>query len=403
MNVLFLSSSDGIALTLMRCLGLGSPEPVACHLLSIWPSQGFANRSRYCQRSSFFEVADFSKATIDQAVEVINDHCVRWDIDVVVPAGLWGTYFLALFQDRLKVKSFPVPRGETLRQLNDKGRFSELMEQLEIPIPRTSRLEAMDDDCQGWSYPVVIKPTSGGHSQGVKVLSSPEEYLSYQAAMDPRHRFILQEYIEGFDLVFGFIAELGVLRAWTLHRKGSGKVHFIADEGIFVMAQKIIGATGYHGVGNLDLRWDQRRQRFLIIECNPRFWGSVGISRYFGVDFLRMGFAMLALASPPQAPASERHDAIVMPYPNPIRHGLALRMDRRGLHPGHLPSFAWRELLDPRPTLLERGLRFLNVTALDDNEMLHPEAALIDLSDLLRPLSQGVREPLEIPFSEYVP
>lgn len=402
MRILILSSSDGIALTLMRCIGLGAQQPIECFLFSIWPSQGFANRSRYCKGAAIAEMTDFSKPTVDCMVELINEHAERYKIDVIVPAGLWGTYFLALFQGRLGVKVFPVPAAKAFRQLNDKGRFSELMQTLNVPTPLTASLEAMDPDCQRWSYPLVIKPTCAGNSMGIRILSAPEDFLTYRERMDSRHRFILQEYIEGIDFVFGFIAEHGALKAWTLHRKGAGKLHFTADESVLKMAQKVIGVTGYHGVGNFDVRWDQRRQKFLLIECNPRFWGSVGISRYFGTDFLAMGFAMLHQPSCPLTPALGVNHTIVLPYPNPIRHLCGYSMDRQYLQPGYLPSFAWRELIDPWPTLIERWLRFLKVMAVDDNVMIDAEEDPSCCSDVLSPCVGNGVEPLQIPFIEDV-
>lgn len=372
MKVLLLSSSDGIALTLMRCLGLGSEQPIECHLFSIWPSLGFARRSRFCKDASHFVVSDFLPDTIDRAIDTINAYCERWNIDVIVPAGLWGTYFLSLFKERLRVKCFPVPDAATFRNLNDKGRFSELMQLFEVSIPATKRLEAMDPDSKSWPYPLVIKPTCAGHSMGVQILYSPENFKAYQAAMDPRQRFILQEFIEGFDLVFGFIADHGVIKASTLHRRESGSLHFISDEGLLGMIQKIITDTGYHGVGNFDVRWDQQQERYLIIECNPRFWGSVGISRYFGVDFIGLGFAILGLASSEIIPFTRGHASVVLPYPNPMRHLGAFWKKVSFLHPSHLPAYAWRELLDFWPTIFERWLRFRKVRALDDNAMIHP-------------------------------
>lgn len=372
MKVLLLSSSDGIALTLMRCLGLGSEQLIECHLFSIWPSLGFARRSRFCKDASHFVVSDFLPDTIDRAIDTINAYCERWNVDVIVPAGLWGTYFLSLFKERLRVKCFPVPDPATFRNLNDKGHFSELMQHFEVSIPATEKLDALDLDRTRRTYPFVIKPRCAGHSMGVQVLYSPEDFQAYQDAMDPRQRYILQEFIEGFDLVFGFIADHGVIKASTLHRRASGCLHFIHDEELIGMIQKIITVTGYHGVGNFDVRWDQQQERYLIIECNPRFWGSVGISRYFGVDFIGLGFAILGLPSSQRITFTEVLESTVLPYPNPMRRLGASRKKGSCPHPGHLPVYAWRELLDPWPTFFERWLRFRKARALDDNAMIHP-------------------------------
>lgn len=402
MKVLILSSSDGIALTLMRCLGLGSEQPIECFLFSIWPSLGFARHSRFCKEAALFEVANFSKARIDRAIDAINDHCDRWSIDVIVPAGLWGTYFISLFQERLRVKCFPVPESATFRQLNDKGCFSELMQQIEVSIPPTLRLEAMDPDYKSWPYPLVIKPTCAGHSMGVQILSSPEDFQAYQADMDSQRRFILQDFIEGFDLAFGFIAEHGVIKASTLHRKMSGKVSLFCDEELLEMIQKIITATGYHGVGNFDIRWDYRQQRFLIIECNPRFWGNVGISRYFGVDFIGLGFAMVGLESSATPAVTGAHEPIVLPYPNLVHCLGTTRTKVSNALPGYLPAIAWRELLDPWPTFFERRLRFLKVRALDDNPMIHPAEGLPDSESALLVYRRKAVTPGNS-ISEYVP
>jgi biotin carboxylase len=44
---------------------------------------------------------------------------------------------------------------------------------------------------------------------------------------------------------------------------------------------------GWQGVGMFEYRWDLTSGRFFLMEFNSRFWGSLHLAMFAGVDFPR--------------------------------------------------------------------------------------------------------------------
>ena len=44
-------------------------------------------------------------------------------------------------------------------------------------------------------------------------------------------------------------------------------------------------ALGWHGVAMMEYRWDKATDQFYLMEMNGRFWGSLHLALYAGVDF----------------------------------------------------------------------------------------------------------------------
>jgi hypothetical protein len=371
MNVLILSSSDGIALTLLRCVGLNGHRG---HLFSIWASSGFARRSRFCHGQVSHLLADAATQQVEDALERINDYCCRHQIDVIVPAGLWGTYFVSRYGSRFAVPIlFPTSAPELISQLHNKWSFYQLLTALEVATPASFLLADTGGDDSQFTYPLMIKPVSGGNSDGVIKCESAADLEGYRLNRDKDGGgaiVLAQEYIEGYDAIFGFAANAGEIYAWTLHRKGRDFLQFFSDASVLAMARKIVSASGFSGVANFDVRFDERRHRFLIIECNPRFWASFGASKCFGVDFFELGVQM-ARGETPTANDPRDFTAVKnVPYPSSLRFAKGWVTGKYNASNTKLNDLAWQSLLDPLPTVAERLQRHRYTAIIDDTSMI---------------------------------
>jgi hypothetical protein len=63
-------------------------------------------------------------------------------------------------------------------------------------------------------------------------------------------------------------------------------------------------ASGYRGVGHVDMRIDERTGNVMAIEFNPRFWGSLLFASWMGVNFVEWGAALLEPGRPLFSPRS---------------------------------------------------------------------------------------------------
>jgi predicted ATP-grasp superfamily ATP-dependent carboligase len=369
MNILIISSSEGIFLTLARCLGINGHKVYG---FSIWKTAGYASLSRFCEDSVEYPVLDVSQGMANEALDKINEYCLNFKIDFIAPAGLWGTYFLAKHSANfISPLTFPTPTAEQIVRCHNKWLFFLLLKELKVPTPHTVLLQSIDSNYADLNYPLVVKPISSGNSDGVQRCNSKtdlEEYLLDTGSIS--HGLLIQEFFEGFDAIFGFIANNGTIVAWTLHRKSVDFLGFFHDSRVLEIARKILNHVQYNGVGNFDLRYDESRDYFIFLELNPRFWASCGASKYFGVDFFEIGVCMVRQ----ELPDTEMKKAVtktqLVPYPSSWRFVKGLVTGKYKFSATRLTDLAWQTLLDPLPTLMEVVKRKQSASDIDDTFMI---------------------------------
>jgi predicted ATP-grasp superfamily ATP-dependent carboligase len=47
----------------------------------------------------------------------------------------------------------------------------------------------------------------------------------------------------------------------------------------------LVRETGYHGVGEIDTRYDPATDDYKLLEVNPRFWASIVYAAHAGMNF----------------------------------------------------------------------------------------------------------------------
>lgn len=369
MNILIISSSEGIFLTLARCLGINGHNVYG---FSIWKTAGYARLSRFCKGSMAYPVTDKSQEMAIKALGNINEYCANHKIDLIVPAGLCGTYFSSKYRAHFMVPLiFPTPTPEQIEQLHNKWLFFLLLKELNLPTPNTSLLQNIGSDYGMLDYPLMVKPFSRGNSDGIQRCDSKqdlEKYLFDTGGMS--HPLLIQDYIEGFDAIFGFIANNGEIVAWTLHRKSTDFLEFFPDPRLLEMARKIVAHVHYNGVGNFDVRYDESRSYCVILECNPRFWASCGYSKYFGVDFFEFGVSIARQERPYTELKKEVTKTEYIPYPSSGRFAKGLIKWKYEFSGMHLTDLAWQTLLDPLPLLMKLVRGRKSSSDVDDTFMI---------------------------------
>ncbi len=65
----------------------------------------------------------------------------------------------------------------------------------------------------------------------------------------------------------------------------AGGVEFVCDDRVLAVTRATMAALKWNGVAHLDLRYDTTRHALVLLEINPRFWGSLLGSLHAGVNF----------------------------------------------------------------------------------------------------------------------
>ncbi|MBN3992903.1 MAG: ATP-grasp domain-containing protein [Nostoc sp. NMS2] len=375
MNVLIVSSSDGITLSLLRCLGLLN---IRSHVISIWKSSDSSRFSRFCKNYTSSFVSESSQDT-KEIVNTINNYCKKQKIDIIIPSGLLGTFLIALIKEKLSYSSvFPLNSADQISNLNNKWYFYQLLKQHGIPTPETTLIETTEQiELLNLNFPIIVKPLDQGNGDGVKRIDSIEDLHKYISNENHLNNLPLlaQEYIDGYDILLNILAENGKLIAWTINKRVPYFFEFFKDEKLLEIAHKLVYSCNYSGVANFDIRFDERTNSMKVIECNPRFWSSFGASVSYGIDFVNLG---MLLAQGHKLPDNLKKELTCtetekIPYPSPSQFlkGLLLGKYRFTGINNISRDLAWQSILDPLPNIYEKIWNRLGIVNTYDGVMLN--------------------------------
>lgn len=298
-HALVLTSLENLALTMIRTL---SGKGIKVTVAGAGPGR-MLRLSRHC--SAYERVAahgaEFSEAG-ERALERTARLARERGADLVVPVDVPGALFAGRLRARLPgLPFFPFAEAGTLRILDNKWSFYGFLKEHGLPAPRTRLLENAAQ-ARGLPLPLVLKPVSEAGGAGVAVVRDEEARDARLAGTSAHHRFptLAQEYVAGEDVSLSFLADRGRMLAWAAHMRGpDGAVIYIDDARVFEIGRRIAAASAYTGVANVDMRYDgPGRERVLVLECNPRFWGTYKYTLGLGIDFFERGLALTAGREP---------------------------------------------------------------------------------------------------------
>ena len=97
----------------------------------------------------------------------------------------------------------------------------------------------------------------------------------------------VQEYIPGEDIDISLLAVNGEVMTIATQQVAGSVVRFMPQPQMEAMASAICSALGYDGVMHIDARIDHSAGRIWLIESNPRFWASLTVALWCGLNFVQ--------------------------------------------------------------------------------------------------------------------
>ncbi len=188
-----------------------------------------------------------------------------------------------------------VPKPDKLLFANDKQKVTEFAQALGIKVPKNYNISSLADiEKADIIYPCVVKYRNGealglAPNKRYKIINNRPELLHFYEKMSALQPFpLVQEYISGegkgvsfvFDknhkAVSGFCHRR--LREYPVSGGPSCLCESIWDEKLYKNALKLMESIGWSGVAMVEFKGDT------LMEINPRFWGSSGLSCLCGAD-----------------------------------------------------------------------------------------------------------------------
>jgi predicted ATP-grasp superfamily ATP-dependent carboligase len=296
MSALITSGESLKALTVVRSLGHRNIP------LTVGSANQYslASCSRYVKSDFRYPSPSLSIGTYIQA---LTHYLERNHHDVLIPVHSNDTLLISQYRKNFEpFTSIPLPSYDSMNTLNDKGKLAQIAEELSIPIPKTflpSKYSSIQEIADKVQYPAVIKLRNRTSSTGqTYVYNSRDLCTQYKSKIKiydllPKEYPIIQEYVEGIGYGVSFLYNQGDIRAKFTHKRireypitGGPSTYRISTKHnkMEAFAELLLTHHHWHGVAMVEFKLTPDGKPILI-EVNPRFWGSLNMAIISGVDF----------------------------------------------------------------------------------------------------------------------
>jgi predicted ATP-grasp superfamily ATP-dependent carboligase len=298
--------SDGetrSCLAVTRSLGAAGYE---VHVLS--PGKRcLAGVSRYATRVHSFPSPDHEPAAWSSAVDALMARlrdplfipATEVSAEVAIESGLSERWRVAL------------PKPESYRAAVDKHALMVRARALGIDVPKSTLVEnaaEVERLPDGYRYPAILKARRSrwldeGHwrAGGVRVVHDAAQLREAALAPDFAGGCLIQEFVPGHGEGLFFLVDHGRVVARFAHRRlrekpPTGGVSVLSesvdpDRTLLEMSERLLADLEWHGVVMVEYRRSPEG-RSVLMEINPRLWGSVQLAIDAGVDFPRLMVAL---------------------------------------------------------------------------------------------------------------
>ena len=226
----------------------------------------------------------------------------------LIPTDDYTVILASVHHDLLsKQYRVTVPRWEKLRWACDKRLLHELAERLGIHQPWTKCISAeeqlTDVDCP---FPVILKPAIRLKPSSLAIpkawRADDREALLARfkeaSSLIPAQNLVIQELVPGGgEAQFSYAAlckdgfPLASVAAKRLRQypKDFGQfstfVETISEPQVVEPAERLLAATRFTGLVEVEFKKDPRNGQFKVLDINPRVWGWHSLCARAGVDF----------------------------------------------------------------------------------------------------------------------
>jgi len=255
--------------------------------------------SKYC--SGFHRIAS---AAADPAgcLESLAQVVRLLDVELLIPMDDSECDLLSDCRNRSRIDSeVALPPKETYEFARNKYRTVEQAVELGLRVPRTILVQDMPAlrraiiDVQ---MPVVVKPIRSSGSRGLFLLREGPPPSSFTGAFEKYGPLIVQEMIPSMEaLGVSCLVNNGEILASFTHRR---VLQFPASGGPSIVrestrndeaersAHMFLESIDWNGVAMVEFLVDARSGHPVLLEVNPRFWGSLPLAIRCGVDFPKL-------------------------------------------------------------------------------------------------------------------
>lgn len=287
------------SIAVIRSLGCAGYKVLACSPQA--DALGF--RSRYADEA--LVCPDYRLA--DKFLAWLNSVLAEHDVRCIVPSEGFLLAARPCFDQirhllPLCQNERDVYRGMSKFDLFDSFRSVDADVRLRENLPALRYIDSSDDcdpDLSALPFPVYLKTdriySTTGAAGNVHVAKDESELRAHiHRARREFSQFLLQSHATGVGAGVFVLRWQDRVYARFMHRRLHEVPHWGGvsslreswwNQAIYDDAIMRLEAINWQGVGMLEYRWDEASGEFRLLEFNGRFWGSLHLALYAGVDF----------------------------------------------------------------------------------------------------------------------
>lgn len=223
-------------------------------------------------------------------------------VDMIMPTGDGAMAALAQHYETLAhLVHIGSPPPAVMERVLNKNLTLAAAQKCGIPIAASRLIENPSEigtRIEGLQYPLIAKPMvrDGKNRYRIKYFVTPKELFNSIAEDDEWLRgALLQEYVPGVGKGIGVLMHKGAPIAMFQHRRAkefpyTGGVSVTAeaekiDPVLRDLAVALLREIEWQGIAMVEYRYNPADKRFVLMEINGRYWGSLFLAAQAGVDF----------------------------------------------------------------------------------------------------------------------
>lgn len=253
--------------------------------------------SRYANQRAVYP----SPENEDRFIQWLIDSAKKKHFDILFPIDERTMEPVTKHLNELqKHMTVPVVDHDTFMIARNKAKTMEYAGKLNIPVPRTFIFNTEEEALKTLKLmptPVVIKATKSSGSRGLCYVSDRNLLHGEYKKIHAKYPFpLVQEYIPPGGDTYGVegLCYHGTVLRMFVHRRirefpinggPSTLRESVYKPEITSLAKKLLESMHWHGVVMLEFKEDPRTKECVLIEINPKFWGSIALPIAAGIDF----------------------------------------------------------------------------------------------------------------------
>ena len=245
-------------------------------------------------------------------LDAFNCLCDEYQFELILPCTDGTMLPLHLHRGELTLRErICVPAEPAYEAFCNKDATYSLASRLGVPVPpqtRANTIAGLRAVAEGFGLPLVVKPKTSASAgnplarQAVRKIRRLEDLDRCAGSLLESGEVLLQQNFVGIGVGVGVLCRNGrILTAFQHERvhepRGGGGSSYRKsvplDPGMLDAARRLMEEVSYTGVAMVEFKYNPRTKKWILIEVNARFWGSLPLPIAAGLDFPRYLYEML--------------------------------------------------------------------------------------------------------------